>query len=651
MRYLGRIVVIVGLIALALTDVYALQARQLTSRSAAARRAYEQAEGAWGRKDFQNSRLWLNRALDADPRFIEATLLLAEVYFTAGEFMNSISFYQKALQINPAFFPQARYFLARAFLNTGDYQNALLQWEQALSEGKLSARLQASARAGLQTCHFAIHAMAHPVPFDPVNLGPQVNSDLPEYSPALTVDEKILVFTRKVPDATTSGPRPRFQEDFFITQETGPGLWELAQPFDQPINTWWNEGAQALSADGREMFYTACNRPDGFGSCDLYYSRRTGLEWSEPRNMGATLNSAGWDSQPSISADGNSLYFASSRGGGVGDMDIWVSIRNPATGQWNTPQNLGPTINTPAREMSPFIHADNKTLYFASEGHIGMGGLDLFISRRDSSGNWTAPVNLGYPLNTFADEFSLVVGAGGVKAFFASAREGGFGDSDLYAFTLHPNARPSPVTYMRGIVFDSETQRRIRAGFQLVDLNTGQNFIVSESDAITGEFLVAIPAGLSLALHVSHPGYLFFSDHFSIADTHTRADPFLRNIALKPIKEGETVVLRNIFFDTGSYQLKPESVTELMYLASLLERNPALHIQISGHTDNVGSFDYNLQLSQNRARSVVRFLVENGIQPQRLTYSGYADTRPIDTNLTEQGRANNRRTEFTLLSK
>jgi len=366
--------------------------------------------------------------------------------------------------------------------------------------------------------------------------------------------------------------------------------------------------------------------------------------------MGRGINSAGWDSQPSISADGNTLFFASSRSGGIGDMDIWVSNRDKQSGEWLTPVNLGPALNTSGREMSPFIHADGKTLYFASDGHIGMGGLDLFITRRDSLGNWAEPTNLGYPLNTFADEFSLVVGAGGIKAYFASARPGGFGDTDLYLFEMHEDARPVSVTYMRGIVFDEETGQRLHAEFQLVNLRTQTEYVVAFSDPDTGEFLVAIPTGIPLALNVSHPGYLFFSEHISVSETRTGADPYLFNIPLNAIREGETVVLRNIFFDTGLYQLRPESVVELLKLAELLAQNQGLAIEISGHTDNVGTFEYNLQLSKNRARAVVEFLSDHGISESRLSYKGYADTKPVDTNLTEQGRANNRRTEFTILT-
>jgi outer membrane protein OmpA-like peptidoglycan-associated protein len=278
-----------------------------------------------------------------------------------------------------------------------------------------------------------------------------------------------------------------------------------------------------------------------------------------------------------------------------------------------------------------------------------MGGLDIFYSRHDSLGNWSVPVNLGYPINTHGDEFSLIVGASGLNAYFASDQYGGFGDTDLYHFELYEEARPAPVTYMRGLVFDKESERRLQATFELTDLTSGQMIMQSSSDPRTGEFLVAIPTGKPLGVNVSHPGFLFFSEHFSYEEARTGADPYLRDIPLQPIKTGEAVVLRNVFFDTDRYDLKTASQSELAKLVELLQRNPRMKIEISGHTDNVGTFAYNLELSENRAKSVMQFLVEAGVDKNRISHKGYADTMPVDTNESDSGRANNRRTEFKIL--
>jgi len=629
-------------------DGIAQTADQLTTRNQRARRSFERAIAAWRQSDHNRTIAELRLAIESDPNFVEAHLLMGEVYFSREHYAQSIMPYQKALEINPALFPQARYYLGAAQLKTGQYEQARDNFLKFLELPGISESLKNASNAGLETCRFAIEAMANPVPFEPRNLGPAINTELPEYSPALTTDEQTMIFTRKIPVMDRGGmPTVRYHEDFFISHYRD-GEWTPARNLGPPINTIGNEGAQSLSADGRHLFFTACNRDDGFGSCDLYYSQKTGNEWSRPVNMGPVVNTPAWDSQPSVSPDGRTLYFSSARRGSIGKMDIWHTTLDEQ-GNWTQPRNLGPVINTEGREMSPFIHPDNQTLFFASDGHPGMGGLDIFYSRRDENGKWSKPINLGYPINTYGDEFSLIVGAGGVNAYFASDQLGGFGDTDIYHFELYEEARPNPVTYMRGVVFDKESQRRLQANFELTDLESGQVIMQSTSDPRSGEFLVAIPTGRPLGLNVSHPGFLFFSEHFSYEETRTGADPYLRDIPLQPIKAGEAVVLRNVFFDTDRYDLKPESQSELAKLVELLQRNPRMKIEISGHTDNVGSFAYNLELSENRAKSVMQFLVEAGVDINRISHKGYADTMPVDTNETDSGRANNRRTEFKII--
>ncbi|MEE4176802.1 MAG: OmpA family protein [Bacteroides sp.] len=629
-------------------DGFAQGDDQLTTRNQRARKSFERAIQSWRQHDDSRTITELRLAIESDPDFVEAHLLLGEVYFSREYYQESIPSYQRALEIDPDFFPQARYYLGSSLLKTGQYAEAKEQFQAYLGLENISENLKNASEAGLKTCEFALKSMANPVPFNPGNLGDSINSVFPEYSPTLTTDERTLIFTRKIPRMESYGPSANhFHEDFFISQMGEEG-WSAASNLGPPINTGGNEGAQSLSADGRHLFFTACNRQDGMGSCDIYFAQRTGREWSFPANLGPVVNSGAWDSQPSISPDGKTLFFSSARNGSLGKMDIWQTTLGE-DGEWSYPINLGPGINTEGREMSPFIHPDNETLFFASDGHPGMGGLDIFFSRRDSLGQWSEPVNLGYPINSYGDEFSLIVGAGGINAYFASDLYGGFGDTDIYHFELYEAARPTPVTFMRGVVFDKENGHKLRATFELTELETGQVIMESTSDRQTGEFLVAIPTGKLLGLNVSHPDFLFFSEHFSYEETRTGADPYLRDIPLHPIREGEAVVLRNIFFDTDRYDLKPASEAELLRLVRLLQSNPRMRIEISGHTDNVGSDAYNLELSKNRAQSVMQFLIDAGIDKSRLSFEGYADTQPLDNNDTEEGRANNRRTEFKIM--
>jgi outer membrane protein OmpA-like peptidoglycan-associated protein len=280
-----------------------------------------------------------------------------------------------------------------------------------------------------------------------------------------------------------------------------------------------------------------------------------------------------------------------------------------------------------------------------------MGGFDLFISRMDADGNWSSPVDLGYPINTYADEINLVVNAKGDVAYISSDKLGGKGGMDIYSFKLYKEAQPSMVTYFKGVVFDKETNNRLEAKFELTDLSTGKSVSRSTSDPVTGEFLLALPLDREYGLNVSKPGYLFYSDHFELRGENSKTKPFIYNVPLQPIRVGETVILRNIFFDTDKFELKDESRSELARLISLLKSNPQISIEISGHTDNHGTADHNIVLSKNRAEAVYNYLILNGIAKERLSYSGFGMTRPIDTNDTEAGRANNRRTEFKVVAK
>ncbi len=608
-------------------------------------REFNRAHDAWRLADAQTALYHLERAVERETEFLEAHLLRSEILLELHRFAEAAVALRQAVKLDRERFPESRYYLAYALLRSGSYADAKKHF-LVFMDDQPGNELAEEAEKHLEQCGFALQAQASPVPFEPVNLGPGVNTRHAEYTPSLTADAKTLIFTRREPLEDRFG-RSRDTENFYVSRFED-GRWGSARPLGPPVNTAENEGAQSLSVSGRELFFTACNRPGVLGRCDLYYAVRHGGSWSVPVNLGPVVNSTSWDAQPSISADGRSLYFASTRPGSIGPSDLWVASKDEE-GQWEAPKNLGPVVNTRGRELSPFIHPDDQSLYFASDGHLGMGGLDLFVSRRDSAGQWTTPVNLGYPLNTHADEFALVVEATGRRAFFASDVEGGFGDLDIYSFELHAEARPRPVTYMRGRVIDASTGQPLFAGVELTDLQSGRSILQEETDPETGAFLTVLPLNRVIGLHVSTRGYLFFSEHFSYTDPRQATKPYVRDIALEPLQAGAIAVLRNVLFDTGSDFLRPESKTELHRLVRILDENPELRIEIHGHTDNVGSREYNMRLSEDRARRVRDYLLEQGIDPLRMHYKGFAYTRPVDTNETTEGRARNRRTEFVVV--
>jgi outer membrane protein OmpA-like peptidoglycan-associated protein len=280
---------------------------------------------------------------------------------------------------------------------------------------------------------------------------------------------------------------------------------------------------------------------------------------------------------------------------------------------------------------------------------MNMGKGDIFVSRLDSNNAWGLAVNLGYPINTWNNEVGLIVNAAGDKAFYASDRLKGRG-LDIYEFPLYPEARPIPVSYMKGRVYDALTWKGIEAVFQLIDLETKELVMESSSAPGEGDFLVSLPAGRNYALNVSKPGYLFYSDNFSLAGIHRLIDPFLKDVPLSPIRQGETVILKNIFYGFDSFEVKPESQAELNKIIEFLNSNPSVQIEISGHTDNIGNSQYNQVLSEKRAKSVVDYLAGKGIQINRLSFKGYGSSVPKTGNDTEEGRSINRRTELRIVN-
>ena len=595
----------------------------------------------------------LLKAIEKDANFIEPHLLLAEIYQVKDLPQKAIDEYIKAITINPGFNLNNFFNLGRLEIILGQYDTAKQDFERFLKKPHINPDSKDVAERDLANCIFAIDAMKHPVPFEPKNMGANINSPLDEYFPAITADGQTFLYTRNNRTEKTT-----MQEDFMISKKVN-NVWAPATLIGNGINTSGNEGAPSISADGEVLFFVACqDNPDGsyaggrkgFGDCDIFYSQKVGSAWSKPYNAGNVINTSYWETQPSFSADGKTLYFVSNRPGGVGEADIWCSTLN-VNGSWGAPKNLGPKINTPGKEESVFIHPDGKTLYFGSDGHTGMGGLDLYVSRMNDQGEWGDPVNLGYPINTYADENSILIGPTGDLAYLASSRAGGFGNLDLYQFDLYEAARPGKITYAKGKVYDAKTKAPLGAHFELIDLATGKTVIESDADSGNGEFLVTLPVNKNYALNVSQQGYLFYSENFALKELTDLSKPFAMDVPMQPIDTGSVIELKNVFFETSKFDLKPESKAELNKLVAFLNVNKTLRGELSGHTDNVGDKKLNLLLSQNRAKAVYDYLVANGIDAKRLSYKGYGDTKPKVKNDTDANRALNRRTEFKVVGK
>lgn len=625
-------------------------AQEYTTNSRKAIRNYEDAIEAYNNNDMDKSISKLQSAIKADKKFIEAYLTLGDVYHSLGKSKKEIEAYRNGLRIDPEFYPRGYYNLGKAEFNAGMYEEASSHFKKYLELDKGRGRNIHEARRFIKSCAFALEALKNPVPFQPENLGPNINSRYDEYYPTLTADENTMIITVQLPLSNSFiNSKSTMQEDFFIAHRDSTGEWKKAENIGQPLNSQQNEGAQTITTDGSVMFFTACNRRDGQGSCDLYFTFRKEGNWTQPINAGKPINTRAWESQPSISPDGNTIYFVSNRPGGFGGMDIWKSELTDE-GYWGTPENLGNNINTPGDEKSPYIHFDNKTLYFSSNGHIGLGSFDLYVTSQTDSNTWKKPKNLGYPINTHSNEEGLIVNARGDKAYYSSNRQEETGE-DIYSFDLYEEVRPTPASYVKGTVYDATTKEPLRARFELISINNSEVIMKSFSRKDNGEFLLSLPVNNNYALNVSKTGYLFHSENFSLDSAKGYLEPFLIDIPLNRKVLGESVVLKNVFFEFDSYKLKEESKAELDRLIDFLKANEDVMGEISGHTDNIGSLRNNQELSEKRAASVYQYLIENGISEDRISYTGYGETKPIATNKSPEGRALNRRTEFTITGK
>lgn len=623
-----------------------LRGQDLHTNSNRALKYYNEGKQSYDYLFYDQAKKAFNRALEIDPAFYEAHMMLAELHRDMNEFEEAKEHYRLAVAIDSFYYTPAFFYLAEMEMYTGDYKYALENYRRYMASGPSSDANKRTAKQAIKNCRFALEALLDPLPFKPVNLGENINSEYNEYWPSVTADGQTLVFTVLAP-VGGRGARPgaMLQEDFYISRKE-QGRWNPAESTGRPLNTPGNEGAQSLSADGRYMFFTACDRTGGMGSCDIYISRRVDDTWTAGTNIGSPVNTSAWETQPSLSADGKQLYFASNRPGGKGGMDLWTSHRKE-DGTWGNPVNLGDSINTPFDEMSPFIHPDNKTLYFSSRGKPGMGGFDLFYARKESDTMWTQVHNLGYPINTYADEIGLVLEASGINAYYSSSVDNQR-KKDIFTFEMPERNRPEMVTYMKGKVYDRKTGMLLEARFELTDLGTGKKVMESQSGR-DGSFLVCIPTNRNYALNVQKQHYLFFSDNIPLKGVHSVDDPFLKDIPLRPAEAGEVLVLNNVFFDYNSARLLPESLFELDRLYDLLQQNPGLKIEIGGHTDSSGKEAYNDTLSERRARSVYDYLAERGLPESRAVYRGYGEQQPVSDNDTPAGRQKNRRTEITIL--
>lgn len=591
----------------------------------------------------------LEKFIEDNPEYLKAHLSLGNLYLDKKEWEKSFDSYNNVLDLKPDYSDE-RIFYTMAFAKRqlNDYDAAINYMDEVLSRLNAESPIYSKMLNEKKQIEFVKDAFKNPIDLEVKPLPEIVNSEHSEYLPSYIMDGSKMIFTRRIGQ----------NEDLFLCTLENDSIINVESM--EVLNTPANEGGQAISPDGQWLIFTSCEREDSKGGCDLYLSRKREGQWTSPVNLGDKFNTRYWESQPSLSVDGSKVFFSSERPGGSGNKDIWVVKIDPKSGKFGRAENLGAKINTRGNESSPFIHPDGKTLYFRSDFHPGMGDFDLYVSRKQADNTWSTPKNLGYPINTELSEGALFVSLDGKKAYYSSDAESDPPNLNIYSFDMPEEHRPIPTTFLKATVIDDESKLPLKSILEIVDLKTNEK--LSHITDIDGIALTALPANSRYAINIQTKGYLFYSKHIDLDTVKSIDDPYIITAELSKLKiskeeitsvekESKPIVLENVFFATGSSELLPGSEMEINKLDRILKRNSGIKIKIVGHTDNVGSEEDNLKLSEDRAKAVYMALKKRLVAEGRMIYEGKGETMPRDTNETKEGRQNNRRTEFIIVYK
>ena len=615
-----------------------------TSRSSKAIQLYEQAIIHHVKKEYKEATQYLERALKKDKQFVEVYLHLANIRQQLDDFEGAI----KLLHHAQRYLPKDKHYslhyeLALLYYRSGAYQKAQGVLSQLPIPNVLPAPWRLQVEHLQKNVAFSLEQIKKPVPFKPKLLPDPLNRFSSQYFPVLTVDQKTLFFTAR--SNQTHG-----KENIYISRKDASGNWSSPQPLTGKINTEYNEGTCSISANGKMLVFAACSRPGNHGICDLYVTYKQGDQWTTPTNLGPRINSQGWESQPSLSADGKTLYFVSEREGNYGKKDIWKSTLQD-DGEWSEPTNLGPPINSARREISPFIHPNGQTLFFASDRCPSLGGLDIYYSNWVND-QWTTPVNLGYPINKHKDQASLFITADGQKGYYSDGNQKGtnYYSSHLYEFNFPTDHIPLLKSdFIKLHIAHTQTDQAVDTQVVVYDLETDTQQASLQVAQEDDELVVVVNQGKEYGIFLTREGYVFESIHVDYKNHDKPVVSGPEKVLLMPIEVDQTKILKNIFFGFDQHKLDARSTTELNRLVEFLQANPTLCIEIEGHTDQIGTEAYNYQLSTQRAKALYDYLVAANIDAQRLTYQGYGKSRPIAPQGSYASYQLNRRVAFRII--
>ena len=585
--------------------------------------------------------------IETDGEFAEVYDMYSLIYWLKEDVIQSKFYAQKTLKLCPDKFSTSNYILGILNFNQRNYQSSVDFLQKSISIG-LKYRFKENANATLESAIVLSQIMNDTVPYNP-EIVEGISTEADEYLPLISPDQEIVLYTRRG-ISNEFGVIDKKSEDFVFSEGSLEDSFNDGEDMPFPFNQNNNEGGASITIDNKVLFFTICSKfSSSYNNCDIYYVEKEDSLWTDLKPLRSVNNPKSWESQPSVSADGNSLIFASDRRGGHGGIDLYI-VKKDEFGYWGVPQNMGEVINSNLNEKSPFFHIDGETMYFASQQFPSLGGYDIFISKKGEDGEWKSPKNIGFPINTVHDELGMFVTTDGETAYFCSNKLEGIGGWDLYSFNLHDKAKPKRVLFLKGDITNSDGVMVDSVSLELKNITTNE---VTQISVNGGKYVSAVTLEESddVLITFNKEGYAFNSHYISSTDEEF-SGPAKMDVNIDKIESGNTFKLNNIFFETDSFNITSLSTrSTLIEFSNYLKRNKNLELLISGHTDNVGNKDDNQILSENRAQSVYNFLVENGISEDRLTYKGFGESDPISDNSTSVGRSKNRRTECTIINK
>jgi outer membrane protein OmpA-like peptidoglycan-associated protein len=592
------------------------------------------------------------------PQNLNYKYYLGVCYFKLGDKEKAIMYFSQCRKDSSSAQVDFNFYIAKSFQLAHHFDDAMEYYQiyhDTLVRTKTPEKFEhtvADIDREIERCKNAIELMKRPQEVEIINLGKNVNSEFHEYMPVISIDESEMMFTSRRPTTTGGGKDPadgNWYEDIYTTTRSDSG-WSSPRNMGTPVNTPTHDATVCLSADGQKLFIykSQVERLSETFNGDIYVSELKNGAWTAPQKVSYNVNSDFWEPSASISASEDKFFFSSNRprhdAAHRKDRDIYMVKKLP-DGQWSQPKNLN--FNTVAEEDAPFFHPDGRTLFFSSDGKGSVGGFDIFKTiYTDSTDTWSEPVNVGFPFNTAGDDIYIEWSADGKRAYFSSVRDDSYGGQDIY-MAKSLSAKHS-MAIMIGRVFDDGTKKPLAAEIIVTDNSSNMVVGVFKSESYSGKFSLALPSGTNYGITINKDGYLFHSENIAIPHLAEFAE-YRKDIYLHPFTAGSSEILKNVFFDTDKADLKQESKAELdkLYAAIISRKN--VHVQISGHTDDRASHEYNQVLSEARAVAVTEYLIEKGIDKNKLFAKGYGETKPVESNETEEGRKLNRRIEFMIL--